>query len=203
MSWLEFWSSPRGNGSRSPSIEEIVKPYREVIVGTTTPPAATRIEVRSWEDLIRVSDTLGKPILRFALPGALPGHTFYVRDGSTNYVFEFGSAPGGRTAPGPGHPEAPSTSIPGPDRTSPVPITFSDVELATDGRQPPTATTDEAQVQRIRARDLLTRVSALPSSHPAINTALATLSQAIVSLRAGRLAEAERRLDAVDRLIAP
>lgn len=208
MGWFEFRNSSKSKTLESPNLEDLVKPYREAIVGTSTPPASARIEVRSWEDLTRASDTLGKPILRYAPDGGPGGRTFYVLDGPTTYVFEYGSPPSNGGAPPSDPIRGPELSSPTPVEPaktlpSPVPTTFSAVELASSGARPVATVPEELPALRDRARGLLGRVTAMPSSDPALNRALAALGQAIVSMRAGRLAEAKARLDAVERMIAP
>lgn len=210
MGWFDLRSFSKGKSSGAPDLEETVKPYREAIVGTTTPPGAARVELRSWEDLTRASDTLGKPILRYTPNGGPGGRTFYVLDGPTTYVFEFEStstndgtpAPGGAWPPEstPPHPAELSTS---PHSPSAVPTTFSTVEFASAAESPARADRDELRVQRDRARGLLRRITAMPSSDPALNAALTTLGQAIVSMRAGRLTDARARLDAVEKIVPP
>jgi hypothetical protein len=210
LTWFEFRNPAKRNGRRSPSLEEIVKPYREAIVATSTPPAANRIDVHTWEDLTRASDTLGKPILRYTPNGGSAGRTFYVLDGATHYVFEFGSSPvreplrelqPGEVTPAPNPPGPPVGRSPYGKST--LPTTFTSVELSPPVRSPADPRLDDRKLVRERTRELLARVSALPPSHPALNTALTTLGQAIIFLRTGRLDEAEHRLDDVERLIKP
>ena len=100
---MTFWGSTRkSNGNRTAPLEEAIKPYREVIVGTRTPPPLEHLEIREWADLVRVSDTLGKPILRFSPGPTDGGHVFYIRDGSTTYLYDYDfRAPQGGPSAGP------------------------------------------------------------------------------------------------------
>ena len=208
MGWFELRSASKGRSPASSTLEDMVKPYREAIVGTTTPPAAPRVEVRSWEDLTRASDTLGKPILRYTPDGARAGHTFYVLDGPTSYVFEYGPAPSNRGAMptsevrlSEGPPPPPIEPLRSPPSPAPVPTTFTRVNLEPSAKRSTEADPDELPALRDRARGLLRRVTAMPASDPALNGALATLGQAIVAMRGGRLVEARSRLDAVEQMI--
>ena len=49
--------------------------------------------MKDWDDLVKVADTLGKPILEFVGKGAdgEDQHLFYVSEGGAYYVWEFGS----------------------------------------------------------------------------------------------------------------
>lgn len=210
MGWFDLRSLSKGKSSGGPDLEETVKPYREAIVGTTTPPGVARVELRSWEDLTRASDTLGKPILRYTPNGGPGGRTFYVLDGPTTYVFEFGStstngctpAPGGVRPNEPGPPPAAEAST-APLSASAVPTSFSTVELTSSSNSPDRGDQDELRGLRDRARGLLRRITVMPSSDPALNGALTTLGQAIALMRAGRFTDARARLDAVDKMVPP
>jgi len=71
-------------------IGTLTRPYREVIASTTSvPPGGAQISMERWEDLVRVADTLGKPILEFTDKGEGFAHyVYWVLDGYSTYVYE-------------------------------------------------------------------------------------------------------------------
>jgi hypothetical protein len=73
-------------------IEARTRPYREAIASARSPPVGdAQVVMETWEDLLKVADTLGKPILEFHEEGAgeLISRTFWVLDGETTYRYEF------------------------------------------------------------------------------------------------------------------
>jgi len=74
----------------APDISTLTRPYREVIASTTSlPSGGAQILVEKWEDLVRVADTLGKPILEFVDKGQGFAHyVYWVLDGYSTYVYE-------------------------------------------------------------------------------------------------------------------
>ena len=74
-----------------PDLDSLTEPYEEVIVGTTkTPEVATVLPVERWDDLVKVADTLGRPILRpLKRPDEPKGSSFYVVDGSVAYLYQY------------------------------------------------------------------------------------------------------------------
>lgn len=68
---------------------EAIHPDSLAIVDTPTRPAeAGRIDLSRWEDLVRASEILGRPILRLdAKQGASEAQLYYVADGPHSYVF--------------------------------------------------------------------------------------------------------------------
>lgn len=87
-SWLTTLP-PRTNPEQE--LEKTIRPYQELVAWTNTPPPSdTRtIETTSWNDLAKVADSLGKPILHFASHERQnnTNHTFYVLDGATIYGY--------------------------------------------------------------------------------------------------------------------
>ncbi|MFA5101974.1 MAG: DUF5305 family protein [Candidatus Thermoplasmatota archaeon] len=72
-------------------LKKMKKKYGEWLVETKTHPDTTnarRIEISSLEDLAKVSEELGKPILMYASPLPL-NHRFYVLDETTIYDYIF------------------------------------------------------------------------------------------------------------------
>ena len=89
-----LWASRRGTRfSGLPDLDTLIEPYEEVIVGTTkTPEAPTVLPVERWEDLVKVADTLGRPVLRpLDGPDEAQGSSFYVVDGSVAYKYQYRS----------------------------------------------------------------------------------------------------------------
>jgi Family of unknown function (DUF5305) len=76
-----------------PDLEELIAPYDEVIAETrTVPDPAMVVPIERWKDLIKISDTLGKPILRpMARPPSSTRASFYVIDGDVGYLFRYRS----------------------------------------------------------------------------------------------------------------
>jgi hypothetical protein len=71
-------------------LETKTRPYSEVIAEVQNPQKGKRqVTMKTWEDLVRVSDTLGKPILKFDQEEAGIVHrVFCVLDGETSYHYE-------------------------------------------------------------------------------------------------------------------
>lgn len=67
-------------------IEELIEPFKEIVSEAEEPQTqahATRILMKTWEDLAKVADTLSKPIIHTR--GTSKDHVFYVVDGTTRY----------------------------------------------------------------------------------------------------------------------
>lgn len=77
------------------NLASITQPYREVIAATSTlPTGGTRIMMEKWEDLVKVADSMGKPILETLEKGdSFTYAAFWVLDGETVYIFEASSVP--------------------------------------------------------------------------------------------------------------
>jgi hypothetical protein len=97
-----------------PPFDEIIRPYEEaiaVVAGVPTEAPATPVE--TFADLVKIADTLGKPILRLATPDPAR-RTFFVLDGFIAYTYRY-AGNGATSAPS----ENVSPSPPGPG-SSPV-----------------------------------------------------------------------------------
>ncbi len=81
---------PRRSESRS-AIEDIVGAQSEsVLLTPTAPPGPRWIEVSRWEDLVKASRFMGRPILRLDDGSRTPDQPlFYVPDGPQSYIFDF------------------------------------------------------------------------------------------------------------------
>ncbi|MCI4351813.1 MAG: hypothetical protein L3K14_00260 [Thermoplasmata archaeon] len=92
VSVLAHSDRPRGEEK---TIDEVIHPWAVSILDTPTPPTGQRrIDVNRWEDLLRASELLGRPILRLrGGEGGEEGTLFYVADGPQSYVFGFTAAP--------------------------------------------------------------------------------------------------------------
>jgi len=74
-------------------LEEIIAPYQEVIAESTGEPTyegrTATITMKSLEDLIKVADWIGKPVLSYQKPPTQTSkestRVFYVLDGTTRY----------------------------------------------------------------------------------------------------------------------
>jgi len=71
-------------------ISALTQPYREVIASTNSLPSGTsQVSMEKWEDLVKVADTIGRPILEYVDRGeGFTHHVFWVLDGYTTYVYE-------------------------------------------------------------------------------------------------------------------
>ena len=76
-------------------LESKTRPYMEVIAATTTPPQGnTPIAMTKWEDLVKVADALGKPILEYTEnEQQSTKHVFWVSDGELTYTYQHISKP--------------------------------------------------------------------------------------------------------------
>ena len=93
--WLGYLTYRTYRRDGGPDLEAITRPFKEAIVDTSTPPpAASRVDVPSWTDLVKVADTLGCPILRVRSGGrgADSGALFYVLSDGLAYVYRYGTA---------------------------------------------------------------------------------------------------------------
>jgi hypothetical protein len=81
--------SPRKGESRSAG-DEVTGPNAESVLLTRTAPPGTRwIELSRWEDLVKASRFMGRPILRLDDgTRSLDQPLFYVPDGPQSYVFD-------------------------------------------------------------------------------------------------------------------
>jgi Family of unknown function (DUF5305) len=77
----------RADERPSPPLDEIIQPYEEAIAAVTEPPkGATTTAVATFGDLVKIADTLGKPILRPGSPDSAR-RTFFVVDGNVAYTY--------------------------------------------------------------------------------------------------------------------
>jgi hypothetical protein len=127
--------SPR-KGDRVSAVEEVIGPHSEsVLLTRTAPPGPRWIEVNRWEDLVRASRFMGRPILRLDDgTRTVDQPLFYIPDGPQSYVYDF-QREGVKTSTSGGYmvPPAPAT----PTVTESVPTLTSEpsapVEPASDG----------------------------------------------------------------------
>lgn len=110
--WLATLSSRTGKDGDEPipALEDLIAPYEEVIAETATvPDPAATVRIDRWEGLVKISDTLGKPILRPSAGKPLPQRTsFYVLDGDIGYLYRYGAS---GSEPGP--PPSTAADLPG------------------------------------------------------------------------------------------
>ncbi len=86
------WFLYLGYDGRIDDLPALMAPYQEAIVDVRGPPvASSTIPVKSWDDIVKVADTIGLPILRtvrMPIDGdASPTTVFYVVSAGTAYVF--------------------------------------------------------------------------------------------------------------------
>ena len=121
-----------GRSRRTPDLATLTRPFAEAIVETPSPPPpGPSVPVRTWEDLVKVADTLGCPILRLVPAGAAPKAgtpvQFYVLTASATYTYVHpprspaaASKPGG--SPTPARPSgARPVVVPSGPSTAPAP----------------------------------------------------------------------------------
>jgi hypothetical protein len=79
----------RDEGEPLLPLEELIRPYEEAVVETARPPkGVTATTVAKFGDLVKIADTLGKPILRPVGPDPSSG-TFFVVDGLIAYSYQY------------------------------------------------------------------------------------------------------------------
>jgi len=77
-----------------PPLDRLIHPYEEAIASTgTVPRSAAAVEVAAFSDLVKIADTLGKPILRPSGDDATQPK-LYVLDGETVYRYTYRGARG-------------------------------------------------------------------------------------------------------------
>lgn len=88
-----FYRKSRPSIKPAKPIEEIISPFQEVIAESSGEPTykeqPTTIAVKSLEDLVKVADWIGKPVISYQRPKRSKDtevtHVFYVLDGTTQY----------------------------------------------------------------------------------------------------------------------
>jgi Family of unknown function (DUF5305) len=93
-----YWVARSSLGGRPRDVEEEARLYEEGIAHTKSlPPTGPRVQVQGWADLIKVADTIGRPILRVDADPAKgtggAGPLFYVLADATTYVLEVPRSP--------------------------------------------------------------------------------------------------------------
>jgi hypothetical protein len=160
--WL-LWASRVGAAPATlPDLERLTEPYEEVIARTSQPPEGGKVlPVDRWEDLVKVADTLGRPILRpVAGPGNPEGSDFYVFDGTLAYLYRYprskdATATVGRPRPRAGGGPEPAASVPRPPVASPRPPVSPSTSMARPpggASVPPKSLTDQLDAELARIR---------------------------------------------------
>lgn len=90
-----YWLARSDRLTPERELDRLTQPYSEVIVGTRTRPhPGETIRLSRWEDLVKVADTTGRPILRIEGAGGLEkGSVFFVLDGTIGYVYVYYKGP--------------------------------------------------------------------------------------------------------------
>jgi hypothetical protein len=162
----------RTEEERVPPLDEIIRPYEEaiaVIVGA--PTEATATPVATFVDLVKIADTLGKPILRPSGPDAAH-RTFFVLDGPLAYTYRYTDDGG---TPTPSENETDSPSPPGWSPTTAV------------------------LVQRLQRE--VKRLHGLPLDAATAADARRRVSRALDLIRAGAEAEVAIEIEELSRLL--
>lgn len=107
--------SRNAGGEPAADLEELIAPFEEVIAETATvPDPAATVMIDRWEGLVKISDTLGKPILRpAAAKPSQPRTSFYVLDGDIGYLYRYR-----RNASDAGPPRSSIADLPGAPGTT-------------------------------------------------------------------------------------
>jgi len=204
-----------------PDLERLIEPYEEVIARTTREPGGTMVlPVDKWEDLVKVADTLGRPILRpVGTSGNPRGVDFYVYDGTVAYLYRHPAATGGEGPKG-GPPSAgrsPGTVPPSPSATPPAPVRASGpvpsarpptaiparaVRPPTPPVRPPAARDQKAaQVLAGQLKSELGRIRDAPLDSAQRWYIYSQFTQAVRVLSSESLAEARRAVEDLRRTI--
>jgi len=162
----------RSEEEQLPPLDELIRPYEEAIVTTARAPTdVTATPVKGFADLVKIADTLGKPILRPTGPDPTRS-TFFVVDGLIAYSYRY---PGARGTKGPSEPLFTALTRP----------TF-----------PP----GSAKLIRRLQRELL-RLKGLPLDDETAALARERVRRAMDLIRAGNNAEAALEIDHLARVL--
>jgi hypothetical protein len=163
----------RAEDDRLPPLDVIIRPYEEAIAGVAGPPTdATATSVSTFADLVKIADTLGKPILRPEGPDP-DRRTFFVVDGLVAFTYRY---PGEKASRG----VSPGESEGAPDPAS----TPSSVVLIEQLQE---------QVRRLQELSLDEVTAAEARQHA---------SRALYLIRSGAEAGAAVELEQLSRLLA-
>ncbi len=77
-------------GTTSAESEKISKRYKSILVNVSEAPSEESmsvIDVKEFKDLVKVAESLAKPIMHFSAPGQSTKHTYFVTDGDVLYQY--------------------------------------------------------------------------------------------------------------------
>ncbi len=200
-----YWNRVRRRPGPSSArdLGPLIEPFEEIIAEVESPPEVpTTMAVRSWEDLVKVADTLGRPILRPAVGRARePGVVFYVVDGTVAYEYCHG-----RSGPPSAEPEEdpPAGDLDGrdsPEGVSDVPTPSGTPRSVTDpgpGDPVPEGVKWMAWASEQLRADI-DRIHAAPLSPPDRDRALDLVRTTARAVRSARPAEIPTILDRFHR----
>ncbi len=207
MSILGTRSSANRKAPSGSGLEEMIKPYREVILRTRTPPPPNALSIRGWEDLVRASDTLGKPILRYETDNGVSMNAFYVLDGPVGYVFVYGSPPENARSSMPSTVGASSGAIPTSGPLAPDPPGAVVLPPETPGVPSSIGTGAALAVKesalRNEATNLVQEVGKGARSDPQVVVAIVEVRRGLLALQSGRLDDAEQNFASARRSLHP
>jgi hypothetical protein len=189
-----------------PDLPEVEQSANRGVLRTPSPPRAPRaVAIEIWADLMNVSDTLGKPILRYIPPDPSEPRSYYVHDGHVNYVYSSRRADRRSSIPGTVYPLKEGPHPPGGNQVRSGSQTLpAEPSTPFDGwrtganlrwpmhRAPLPSRSETELVARTRALvgDLKRR--SLPRG--ALDMAIPHLRWAVASIRAGKLNVASHEL---------
>ena len=194
-----------GRSLTIPDLDTLTEPYEEVIVLTSkVPDATTTLPVERWDDLVKVSDTLGRPILRpLNGPGGRPGTSLYVVDGQVVYTYNHPSAETLREEA----PDRTSELLPGSVTTPPQPIVLESARTGAAGIPAVlSAASNLTPIESVRAvteqlRADLDRIERTPLSPAEHTKAIELVRTTARLLRAARPSETPHILEEFHRAL--
>lgn len=180
----------RRSAARASDLDRQLRPYAEGISRSTTPPpGGPTIRLETLDDLARVADTLGRPVLRYAPPGPVgrPGREtwlYTIADAQTFLYVHRDPSASVRAGPRPSAPKPQPAGTPPPPRASPA-----------RGAADPAALRSFARAAERVGVDLAT----LPESDARRRAGEAALLEAVARARSGELFRAWERLLEAER----
>ena len=133
-----------------PPLDELIRPYEEAIALVSAAPAeVATTPVRTFPDLVKIADILGKPILRPATPESART-SFYVVDGRVSYAYRYPS----EGPPGAG-PEPTTPAREYSARSAELARRLRNDLLALEARRPEGRSSESARLHARRALDAL------------------------------------------------
>ena len=162
-------------------LDQLIAPYEEAIAATQPvvgPSGAIRVD--DFSDLVKIADTLGKPILRPTGGPAEGDAEFLVLDGDVAYSYRY-----------------PSSSVPSPAPSSPMSRTAS--QAPAGWTTPPSTSSQRRLIRNLRQE--LYRLQGMPIDHRTANQIRSLTANIVDAVRADDEGEAAVKVDELTRLI--